>query len=249
MRFTRTSTTRRSAASSRKMKIAIACAVGLIGCSETTVTTVDCNDTAQLVASATSVDVAAMTDVVTLSQGNLPDGFELDDGVVDGTRGEVDYSYMLTCIDAGGTTLASCGATTDTADVSYTWAGSITVPTLGATITREGNWTIRGLQSATAQLDGNATFVDDAMIGSSSYHFDSTATYTGIAIDVVSQAATAGTITLDVDATRAENSGAVSFTVPATVALASGSAAIVVDNAFDYTTDFATGVATSVGSP
>ncbi len=231
------------------MKIAIVWGVVLAGCSETNITTVDCNDVSQLVASSTSVDIAAMTDVVTLSQGNLPDGFTLDAGVFSGTRLQLDYSYMLTCVDAGGNTLAACGATTDTADVSYTWAGSIELPTIGATITREGNWTVRGLQSATAQLDGNATFVDDAMIATSSYHFDSTATYTGIAIDTVTQAATGGTITLDIDATRAENSGAISFTVPAAVSISSGSASIVVDNVFDYTTDFATGAATSAGSP
>jgi hypothetical protein len=249
MRFRCTSTTRRFAASSRKMKIAIAWAIGLAGCSETDVTTVDCNDVAQLVAGSTSIDIAAMADVVTLSQGDLVDGFTLDAGVFSGTRLQIDYSYMITCVDAGGTTLATCGGTTDTADVSYTWAGSIALPTIGATITREGNWTIRGLQSTTAQLVGNATFVDDATIAGSSYHFDSTATYAAIAIDVASQAATGGTITLDVDATRQESSGAVSFTVPATVVIGSGSARINVDNAFDYTTDFATGSATSAGSP
>src|SRR5580693_1354418 len=106
MRFRCTSTTRRFAASSRKMKIAIAWAIGLAGCSE--------------------------TDVMTLSQGDLVDGFTLDAGVFSGTRLQIDYSYMITCVDAGGTTLATCGGTTDTADVSYTWAGSIALPTIGA---------------------------------------------------------------------------------------------------------------------
>ena len=195
-----------------------------------------------------------MTDVVTLAQGDLPDGFTLDAGVFSGTRLGLDYSYMLTCKDAGGTVLAACDATTASVDVSYTWAGSVALPAIDATITREGTWTIDGLGGATAQLVGNATFVDDATIlsgsgTSSSYHFDSTAAYTAVTIEVASQLASGGTVTLDLDATRAEASGAVAFEVPAVVTIAGGSATIVVDNALDYTADLATGVATSVGSP
>ena len=212
--------------------------VVLAACS-TPVTTAQYDDVARSIASSAAGDVSAMLDVVAIAQGNPPAGFAPDDsGAIDGTRGELDYSYLMTCKDAGGRALGACGTTTALANVTYEWTGSTALP---AMIVREGQWTADGLQSTTAQLEGDAEFVDDATIDSASYHFDATATYTAVTLDLAAQQATSGSIALDLAASTDSSA----FSVSADVTIAAGTAAIVLDGAHDYTADLATGAVTS----
>ena len=218
----------------------------LTACSGT-VTTAEYDDVARSVANSAAGDTAAMLDVIAIAQGNPPAGFAPDDsGAIDGSRGALDFSYLVTCKDAGGSALAACGADAATANVTYDWAGTIDLP---ATITREGQWTVTGLQGATATIEGDAEYVDDATIDDTSYHFDATATYTAVAIDAATQLATNGAIALDIAATQSSTTGDTAFSLTADVTLAAGSAAIVLDGTHDYTADLATGDVTSGESP
>ena len=101
------------------------------------VTTAQYGDVARSVASSAAGDTAAMQDVIAIAHGNPPPGFSFDDsGALDGTEGSLDFSYLVTCQDAGGNALAACGPTTAIANVTYEWAGTIELP---AMITRRGN--------------------------------------------------------------------------------------------------------------
>jgi hypothetical protein len=216
--------------------------VAATACS-TSVTTAQYDDVARSIASSAAGDTAAMLDVIAIAQGDPPPGFAPDDsGAIDGSRGALDYSYLITCKDAGGTAPGACGATSALANVTYEWSGSNALP---AQIVREGQWTASGLQSATVQIEGDAEFVDDATIDTASYHFDATATYTAVTIDLASQQATGGSIALEL----AASTDASAFSVSADVAIAAGTAGIVLDGTHDYTADLATGEVTSGESP
>lgn len=205
------------------------------------------DDVARSVASSMAGDATAMLDVIAIAHGTTPAGFTVDDtGAFDGSHGSLDYSYLIACKDASGSTQAGCGPQTATANVTYNWAGTSDLP---AMITREGQWTVTGLQSSTAQVDGDAEYVDDATIDNATYHFDSTATYIGVEIDIATQLVASGMITLDISAMRSATTGDSAFTFSADITLASSSAAIVLDGTHDYTADLATGDVTSGESP
>jgi hypothetical protein len=229
--------------------IGFGAALAVAACSTSNITSVEYGDVAASVAGSTTTDVVAMGDVVAIALGAPPAGFTYDAGVACGSRGQLGYDYTISCKDRSGTVLEACDATTDTADVTYEWAGAVGFPDLAATVTREGVWTASQLQSATALIEGNATLVDDDTVDGSAYHLDGSATYTGVTLDIASLQATGGSIALAIDASIAMPSGADAFAVTASVTLEPGSAVIQLDSALDYTSDLATGAITSGESP
>jgi hypothetical protein len=232
----------------------LALGTSLTACSSNNATPAEYDDVAQSVGASTASptgDVGAMVDLVAIAHGTMPAGFtDAGNGVITGTVLGLDYSYMITCKNASGTVLAACDATTDSANVSFAWDGMIALPAIAATITREGNWSVSGLTGSTATFNGNGTFVDDAMIASTSYHFDSSATYSDVAIDTGSGVATNGEIQLSIDASKAAPSGSTSFSVDADITIhADSTATIVLDGQHDYTVNLQTGVVTAGVSP
>jgi hypothetical protein len=228
--------------------------LALGACSGNNATPAEYDDVAQSVGASTATqtgDVGAMAGLVAIAHGTMPAGFtNAGGGVITGTVLGLDYSYMITCKNASGTVLAACDSTTDSANVSFTWDGMITLPAIAATITREGNWSVSGLGGATATFNGNGTFVDDATISTTSYHFDSSATYSDVAIDTGSGIATNGEIQLSIDASKEASGGSTSFSVDADITIhADSTATIVLDGQHDYTVDLQTGVVTAGVSP
>ncbi len=226
----------------------------LTACSGNNATPAEYDDVAQSVGASTasqSGDVGAMVDLVAIAHGTMPAGFtNAGGGVITGTVLGLDYSYMITCKNASGTVLAACDSTTDSANVSFTWDGMITLPAISATITREGNWSVSGLTTSTATFNGNGTFVDDAMISNTSYHFDTSATYSDVAINTGDNVANNGEIQLSIDGSKQAPGGSTSFSVNADVTIhADSTATIVLDGQHDYTVNLQTGVVTAGVSP
>jgi hypothetical protein len=226
----------------------------LTACSGNNATPTEYDDVAQSVGASTASptgDVGAMAGLVAIAHGTMPAGFtDAGGGVITGTVLGLDYSYMITCKNVSGTVLATCDSTTDSANVSFTWDGMIALPAITATITREGNWSISGLTGATATFNGNGTFVDDATISSTSYHFDTSATYSDVAIDTSSGVADNGEIQLSIDASKEAAGGSTSFSVNADITIhADSTATIILDGQHDYTVNLQTGVVTAGVSP
>ncbi|HEY1547723.1 MAG TPA: hypothetical protein VGG28_07885 [Kofleriaceae bacterium] len=226
----------------------------LTACSGNSATPAEYDDVAQSVGASTasqSGDVGAMVDLVAIAHGTMPLGFtDSGNGVITGTVLGLDYSYMITCKNASGTVLAACDSTTDSANVSFSWDGMITLPAITATITREGNWSVSGLTTTTATFNGNGTFVDDAMIANTSYHFDTSATYSDVAIDTGDEIANNGEIQLSIDGSKQAASGSTSFSVDADITIhADATATIILDGQHDYTLNLTTGVVTAGVSP
>jgi hypothetical protein len=240
----------------------------------TPATAADYEDTAQTIGSSTATsssgtvsagDAIALRDAVHIALGRLPLGFVLErEGHVRGSRMGVNNAFTISCKDASGAALAKCDSTTDSATVTIAWKGSIETPNFSSSVDREGNFTITGLQSGTATINGDSSFSFDTSMMSvfhqgvtSSASFDFTATYAAITVttkdatdkDRDDREITGGTATFEVKGTRkvtgtANGSNDVdkSFDVNAVLTFnGDGTATLVLDGTQTFTIDLHTG--------
>ncbi len=223
------------------------------------------DDTAQAIASTTATsggggDVGSMTDSVTIAQGTMPTGFTLmGDGHFQGTHLGLDYSYGIVCKSAAGA-VGPCSATTDQASVDVTWSGNLSTTYVDASVTRNGSWSITGLQSGTATFTGNGTFSFDATVRSifrpgamATYAFDASASYNAIRIATQQRQVIDGSASFDLSA-NAQVSGtshdsSASFDVHAQITFhADHTADLVLDGSQRYSLDLTTGGVVRVGT-
>jgi hypothetical protein len=233
--------------------------------SSTTPTPEQYDDTAQAIATATAAggssggDVASMSDSVMISQGAMPAGFSLmGDGHFQGTRLGLSYSYAIVCKNVAGTT-GVCGPTTDRASVDVAWSGNLATDNLQASVSRNGSWSIVGLQSDTATFNGNSTFSFDATLHSvfrpgvtASYSFDASAAYNAIRISTQQRQVIDGSASFDLSA-HAQVTGAgsnnsdASFDVHAQITFhADHTADLVLDASQHYSLNLTTGAVVRV---
>jgi hypothetical protein len=219
------------------------------------------DDLAQHVGSTTATgngggELASMQDALELSIGVMPLGLSLDlQGHVNGSRAGLTYDYQVTCTDAGGTKLATCGATTDKADVQVAWNGMLALPHLSATIDRKGHWTLAGLTTTTPRLDGDGSFTFDSDVTSildpgahATYHLTYDAHYDDVVFDA-SHAPVSGEIHYTVHAQHMDANSSGAFDVDAVITFTgNGHADLVLDGDHHYTLDLATGVVIKVGA-
>ena len=243
--------------------------------STTPATNADYEDVAQTIASSTMTgsggtgsggsslgagDVIAIRDAVSLARGIMPLGFlrdhDGDEHHFHGDRMGLGNAVTITCKDAMGAVQTACDKTTDSATVELKMTGSLMTPNFSATIDREGSWTITGLQSATATLDGSASFSLDTSIKSifhqgvtSTLSFANTATYKAITVTTADREITGGSASFEVKAHRtvtgtANGSNDVdkSFDVHADLTFnADHTATLVLDDMHTFTIDLKTG--------
>jgi hypothetical protein len=211
-------------------------------------------------------DVLVFRDAVSLAHGRLPLGFLRDtNGHCHGNRMGVSQDFTITCKDAAGAALAKCDSTTDSATVTVMSKGDIQTPNLTSSVDREANFTITGLQSATAQFDGDSSFSLDTSLTSvfhqgamSTLTFDATASYKAITITTADRQVTGGTANFEVKAHRTvtgtgSGSGSdnhdvdKSFDVTAALTFnADKTATLVLDGMHTFTIDLTTGKVTKV---
>jgi hypothetical protein len=128
-------------------------------------------------------------------------------------------------------------------------------------VDRQGTWTITGLQSATATLDGDSSFTLDTTMTSifhqgvtSTFTFDNTASYTAIQIATADRQITGGSASFEVKAHRTVTGTAMgsndvdkSFDVHAVLTFnADHTATLVLDGMHTFTIDLTTGKVTRV---
>lgn len=248
--------------------------VGMVtaGCSDdsnnTKPTAEEYDDTAQAIGSTTATsnggssgggDVASMSDSVQIALGVTPAGLTLSgDGHFDGSKLGLDYTYSLTCTTAGAT--APCGATTDSATADVKWSGNLNTDAVTASVTRDGSWTLSGLQSSTVSFSGDSSFTFDATLKSifrpgvtTTYNFDTSAHYDAVKVDKGSHTVIAGSATFDVNAkhmvTGSNNDVDASFSINAQLTFNSdGTASLVLDGTQHYTIHLDTGVVVKVSA-
>jgi hypothetical protein len=182
-------------------------------------TAADYEDTAQTIASSTVAgdssglnfgDIIVFRDAVSLARGRLPLGFVRGgDGHCRGSHMGVGHDFTVACKDAAGSAQATCDSTSDSATVTVKLTGSLQTPNLSFSIDREANFTITGLQGATATFNGDSSFsLDESLMSvfhqgvTSSLMFDATAAYKAITIATADRTITGGSASFEVKAHR-----------------------------------------------
>lgn len=238
-------------------------------------TPADYEDTAQTIASSTVTsggsggigfgDVLMFGDALSIARGHLPLGFlHDDDGHFRATLMGVGHDFTVTCKDAAGTVQTACNSTTDSATVTVKLTGDLQTPSFSSSIDREGNFTITGLQSATATFNGDSSFsLDTSMMSvfhpgvTSTFMFDATASYQAITIATADRTITGGSASFEVKAHRTVTGTGTasgtnhdvdkSFDVKADLTFnADQTATLVLDGTQTFTIDLTTGRITKV---
>jgi len=219
--------------------------------------------TAQAIASTTATsgsggtssgggDVASMADSASLALGVMPTGISITgDGHFQSTRLGVTYNYSITCKNVAGV-VSVCGPTTDQAAVSVSWSGNVTSESLDASVTRNGDWSITGLQTDTATFAGDSDFSFDLALrgpnATAAYSFDASASYHAVRISTHEHKVIDGSVSYDLSAHGAvtgsgTNNADASFEVHAELTFhADHTAALVLDGSQHYTLNLDTGI-------
>jgi len=155
-------------------------------------------DTAQAIAAQTMTagtggssfgDIIVFHDALSLARGHLPLGVlrDSDDHHFHGDRMGVGNAFTITCKDASGAIQTACDSNTESATIAVMLKGSIQTPNFMSSVDREANFTVTGLNSMTATLDGDSSFSLDTTLNSvfhpgvtSTLMFDATASYKAI---------------------------------------------------------------------
>jgi hypothetical protein len=189
------------------------CSVILLTACGAQPTNEDYDDIATSVGALVSADAGgegeAASDAVMIATGELPAGLtNSGSGTISGRRGSLDYSFELTCTDASAQTMDACSDLTDEARLVLHWEGEIDTARWNATFLRDGDWTLRDIQSGTATLDGNGKLDVDAEFAAiyrpvtKSFRLDYDATYEGVKIRVSDRALVGGRAVYEIHAER-----------------------------------------------
>lgn len=233
-------------------------ALGATACGDQP-TNEDYDDLAVSVASVLADDsgseLEAVGDAVDAAQGALPSGMTRSGaGTLTGQRGQLQYTYEITCQDAAGATQAACGdQTTDAARLVLSWTGTIDTARRHADLSRDGDWTFTGLTGEVATLDGDGHFDIASEFQaltrplSRSFAFTYDATYSGVRIRLADRMPVGGAASYAIHAERTTSRRLrdveAVFDVTADVSFGEdGHATVVLDGARTYDVDLATGV-------
>jgi hypothetical protein len=197
-------------------------------------------------------ELTSIQDSVGTTQGETPTGLTGNgSGQFEGTRGGLRYSYEVTCTGADGVTMAVCDATTDSASLIVDWSGNYDGDYWQFEISRNGEWSVTGLQSDVAVFTGEGTFdvssASQSLDGQRQRSFE--LSYAGsydIQWDMVAERVIEGTITYDVHAERHVDGAAADrdavFDISAEVTFDGSSIArLVLDGSHSYEINIDTG--------
>ena len=240
--------------------LTLASALALAGCPQDNdaMTSEDYDDVAvavgSLVANSSGGELGSIEDSLGLVEGSGTSAKSVDGSGAHEiyVRAGLTYEYLADCQDAAGNSLTPCDETTDSAAVSVSWSGDLDLPNYEASITRTGEWTLTGLQSETAELNGSGSFAVES-------HFEAlyrpvtkdlvvnyNATYEAVTIDTATKRATGGNITYEISGSRnvqrGESSRDGEFDATAEVSFDdAGNAILVIDGSRTYNVDVNTG--------
>ena len=132
------------------MRIAI---VLLAACGTESIEEDNADTAAMTIASTLQREVDAMRDAEQIVRGEMPAGFEADDGGVRGVRGGYDFRYTPACRDDMNRA-RTCDPSTDNASMDVMWSGW-TATDIGVSVTsRDGAWDFVDFTDAKLRIDG-----------------------------------------------------------------------------------------------
>jgi|GEM_PF-1325438 len=234
--------------------------VGAASCVTDEPTEEDYDDVAQGISVAISDgqgggDMGSIADALSLAAAITPDGFSATaEGSYQGQHAGLNYSYEITCRDAAGGPAVACNPdTTDEARLVVAWDGTLDLPQYDAAATRTGDWTLSGIQSGTATLNGDGSFSFDSEFMSldgnrmRTWQLDYAASYDGVQIDVDTAAAVGGNAVFNVAARRTASNRfrdvEAEFDIEVDVTFnGDGTATLLLDGSRSYELELASGV-------
>jgi hypothetical protein len=192
-------------------------------------------------------EVGSMVESANLAVGVMPAGVTANgSGSFGDVHAGLDYEVTISCTDAAGAPLSACGPEANAAQASVSWSGDLSLPPdFTANVSRQGNWTLSGLQTGTVTFDGTSSFDLGAQFTSvfhgaqASVDLRYSASYDAVAYSISAHHATAGTIRYSItgsrEASTANGQRDASFTMDANVAFSTdGSATITLDGSHRY---------------
>lgn len=208
--------------------------------------------TAALVSEEPAGESEAASDAIMAGRGGLPPALTRSGaGHLAGRRGTLDYSFDVTCADAMGATVASCEGA-DQAHLVLAWTGELATQRRNATLERHGDWSVTGLTTPTATMNGTGSFHMEGDFQaitrtlSRSYVYDYQASYQGVTVSTDTRRITGGHATYEISAqrttSRANRTVERDLSISADVTfLGDGRATIVLDGDRHYTATLADG--------
>lgn len=217
----------------------------------------DYDDVAQNVGTSTAAksggDVNAMVDTVLLASGDTPLGWTMKDGQASGSVLGIDFAFQVVCRNGQGAVLTTCNPSTQLADVTVDWGGTLALPNFTTSMDRHGQWSLMNLQEDSVKLAGNGSFSYDSMItnaatgSTAAYHLDYDAAYMAVWIDKTTRLPTAGEVQYEIAATRTVDTDTRTFDVSADIHFnGNGTATIELDGIHHYTLNLTTGIVVKI---
>jgi hypothetical protein len=191
-------------------------------------------------------DVGSMYDSASIAVGIMPLGVTANGAASFGdVHAGLDYSLTVSCTDTSGAALPACGRKTNDARATVAWSGDLTLPDFTATVSRQGTWTLTGVQTGTATFNGASSFELTAQFTSvfsgaqANVDLTYTASYSAVTYSTLAHHATGGSIDYTVVASGAASGptaqGAGNFAVNAQVVFnPDGSATLTLDGTYQY---------------
>ena len=240
---------------------ALSSVLALAGCPKdnSAMTAEDYDDVAvamgSLIANSSGGEMGSVTDSIELSQGSgsslkAVTGVSAHEVII---RAGLTYEYFVDCLDTAGATQTACDpATTNSASIAVNWRGDLAVPRYSASITRTGEWTLTGLQTAEAELNGTGSFdlvshfeaLNRPVTKDLSLSYN--AEYSAVKVDLATKLVTSGSITYEIQGSRNVErplgNRAGEFSLDAEVTFdGAGNATLVLDTSRSYTINLTTG--------
>jgi hypothetical protein len=230
-------------------------ALGSLGCSGSGARSASRNDydnvaqttAALLIQASGGGEVGSMYDSASLAAGITPLGVTANGSASFGdAHAGLDYTLTVSCTDAAGAALSACGAKTNDAQANVAWSGNLTLPPdFTATVTRQGSWTVSGVQTGTATFNGTSSFDLTAQFTSVFYGASAnvdlaySASYDAVTYSTVWHHATGGTIDYSIVTSGAASGptaqGGANFAMDAHVVFSpDGSATLTLDGSYNY---------------
>ena len=193
---------------------ATALTLSIVACGDDTPTDEDYDDVASVTAALVADDggeTDGMEDAIDNASGESPGIYtRAGDGSLVGARGQIDYSFELTCQDAAGNEQDICTDTTDSAQLVVAWNGEVDTARRYASLDRSGSWSLSGLTTDVATFAGNGAFAVDSEFEAlyrpvmRSLSLEYTAQYNDVTFDRIIRRPVGGSISYTVDVARTE---------------------------------------------
>jgi hypothetical protein len=213
----------------------------------------DYDDVAKAIGASVRVgEVAAMLDLVVISNGGMPAdlSFMGENAMhfkhATGVRNGVTFDYLYHCND-GGDVIIDCSSTANHSHITLSWTGSVSGAMAMSGITNKGSWTVRDISVAKPRVGGTSALDFTAHVNNADYVFSFDSTLDHVRYEPGGQMPLSGKIDIAIMASRTRDGMKRDFTVAASLVFAgNNSGTLTLDSTKRYSVDLSSGAVTKL---